>query len=70
MKIASMKNEKPSSVNPSPNTLPKPAMKPGHSSPSSKLRIVPVTTPMANSASITFDQRLASVRKSRSPVRR
>jgi hypothetical protein len=37
-------------------------MKFGHNSPSSKLRIVPVTTPTANSASITFDQRLAIVR--------
>ena len=62
MKIASMKKEKPSSVNPSPNTLPKAAMKPGQSMPNSKLRIVPVTTPTANNASMTFDQRLASRR--------
>ena len=36
-------------------------MKSGHSSPISKERIVPVTTPTANSATITFDQRRASV---------
>ena len=70
MKIASTKKENPSSMKPSPNTLPKAAMKPGHNRPNSKLRIVPVTTPIANSASITFDQRLAIVRKSGSPVRR
>jgi hypothetical protein len=62
MKIASTKNENASSVKPSPNTSPKVAMKFGQSRPSSKLRIVPVTTPTANSASITFDQRLAIVR--------
>ena len=37
-------------------------MKFGHRSPISKLRIVPVTTPTANSASMTFDQRRASAR--------
>ena len=60
MKIASTKNETPSSVKPTPNTSPNVAMKLGHSSPNSKLRMVPVTTPMANSTSVTFDQRLAS----------
>ena len=45
-------------------------MKFGHSRPISKDRIVPVTTPIANSAIITFDQRLASTRYSSSPVRR
>ena len=70
MKIASTKKEKPSSVKPSPKTLPNRAMNAGHSSPSSKLRIVPVTTPTANNASITFDQRRAIVRYSVSPVRR
>ena len=45
MKIASMKNEKPSIANPSPNTPPNVAVKFGHSSPISKLRIVPVITP-------------------------
>jgi hypothetical protein len=34
----------------------------GQSRPISKLRIVPVTTPAANSATITFVQRRASVR--------
>ena len=70
MKIASRKNEKPSRLNASPKTSPNVAMKFGHSSPISKERIVPVTTPTANSAIITFDQRLASVRYSSSPVRR
>ena len=65
-----MKNEKPSSVKPSPKTSPYCAMNSGHSRPSSKLRIVPVTTPTANRPIITFDQRRASVRNSSSPVRR
>ena len=50
MKIASRKNEKPSIAKPSPNTLPNVPVKFGHSRPISKLRIVPVTTPTANSA--------------------
>ena len=62
MKIASRKNEKPSIANPSPNTLPKVPVKFGHSRPISKLSTVPVITPNANSVSITFDQRRASVR--------
>jgi len=70
MKMASTKNEKPSSVNPSPNTFPKSCIHTGHSSPSSNDKIVPVTTPTANSASIIRDQRRASVRYSSSPVRR
>ena len=60
MKIASTKNEIPSSAKPIPKTSPKRAMNSGHSSPNSKLRIVPVTTPTANSVTATFDQRLAS----------
>ena len=59
MKIASTKNENPSSVNASPNTAPNRDMNSGHRMPSSKLRIVPVTTPAANSAAMTFDQRRA-----------
>jgi len=59
MKIASMKNESPSSANATPNTSPNSDMNFGHSSPSSNERIVPVTTPTANRISITFDQRLA-----------
>ncbi len=62
MKIASMKNEKPSIANPSPKTAPNVPMKFGHSRPSSKLRIVPVTTPQANSATITLVQRIARTR--------
>ena len=69
MKIASRKNEKPSSANASPKTPPNVAMKFGHSSPSSNERIVPVTTPTANSATITRVQRRASVRCSGSPLR-
>jgi hypothetical protein len=70
MKIASRKKENPSRVNPSPNTLPKSCIHTGHSSPSSKDRMVPVTTPTANSASMIRDHRRASVRYSWSPVRR
>ncbi len=62
MKIASMKNEKPSIMNASPKTSPKVAMNSGHSRPISNDRIVPVTTPTANSSSIAFDQRFASAR--------
>jgi len=62
MKMASTKNEKPSSVKPRPNTFPKSCIHTGHSSPSSNERIVPVTTPTANSASIIRDQRRAIVR--------
>ena len=70
MKIASTKNENPSRANPSPNTFPNRAIHTGHSSPSSKLRIVPVTTPTANSASMIFDHRFATVLYTSSPVRR
>ena len=62
MKIASTKNEKPSIAKPRPKTLPKVAVKFGQSRPISKLRIVPVITPTANRATITFDHRLASTR--------
>ena len=62
MKIASRKNEKPSSAKASPKTSPNLAMNSGQSRPSSKERIVPVTTPTANSAIMIFDQRLAIVR--------
>lgn len=70
MKMASRKKENPSSVNPSPKTLPKSCIQAGHSSPSSKDRMVPVTTPTANSASMIRDQRRASTRYRSSPVRR
>jgi hypothetical protein len=70
MKMASRKNEKPSSVKPRPKTLPKSCIQTGHSSPSSNDRIVPVTTPTANRASMMRDQRRAIVRYSASPVRR
>ena len=43
------------------DTEPNVAMKFGHRRPISKLRIVPVTTPTANSATMIFVQRLASV---------
>jgi hypothetical protein len=42
-------------------------MKFGHSSPISKLSTVPVIAPTANSATITRDQRRASVQYTRSP---
>src|SRR4051812_8699062 len=45
-------------------------MNSGQSRPSSNDRIVPVTTPTANSAIIAFDQRLASASSSESPRRR
>ena len=60
MKIASTKNEMPSSANAIPNTSPNVAMNSGHRRPNSNDRIVPVTTPTANRISATFDQRLAS----------
>ena len=60
MKIASRKNEMPSSPNATPNTSPNVAMKSGHSRPNSNDRIVPVTTPVAKMISATFDQRFAS----------
>jgi hypothetical protein len=69
MKIASMKKEKPSIANPSPNTLPKVPVKLGHKKPISKLSTVPVITPTANSASMIRDHLRASVRYSGSPVR-
>ena len=57
-----MKKENPSIAKPRPNTLPKVAVKLGHSRPISKLRIVPVMTPTANSASTMRLQRRATVR--------
>ena len=62
MKIASMKNEKPSRPKAKPNTSPNVAMNSGQSRPSSKDRIVPVTTPIANRMIIACYQRLASAR--------
>jgi len=62
MKMASRKNEKPSSVKPSPNTFPKSCIHTGHSSPSSKDKMVPVTTPTANRASMILLQRRAIIR--------
>ena len=70
MKIASRKNENPSSVNPSPNTFPKSRIHTGHSRPISNDRIVPVTTPTANSASMIRDHRRAMTRYRSSPERR
>ena len=69
MKMASRKKEKPSIANPRPKTPPKVAVKLGHSSPISKLRIVPVITPTANSATMIRLQRRAIARYSGSPVR-
>jgi hypothetical protein len=69
MKIASTKNDTPSSAKAMPKTSPHSSMNFGHRSPSSNERIVPVTTPIANRISITFDQRLASALYAGSPVR-
>jgi hypothetical protein len=68
--MASAKNENPSTAKPKPNTPPNVPVNAGHSTPISKLRIVPVTTPTANSATNTRVQRWASVRYNLSPVRR
>ena len=70
MKIASMKNETPSSPKPTPNTSPNVAMKFGHSRPNSNDRIVPVTTPTAKIVIATFDHRFASALYVTFPVRR
>jgi hypothetical protein len=59
IKMASMKNENPSNAKPRPNTFPKSCIHTGHSRPNSNERIVPVTTPTANSASMIRDQRRA-----------
>jgi hypothetical protein len=60
MKIAPIKKEKPSSAKPISKTSPKVAMNSGHRRPSSKDRIVPVTTPQAKRMIMAFDQRLAT----------
>jgi len=60
--MASTKKENPSRVKPRPKTFPKSWIHTGQSRPSSKLRVVPVTTPTANSASMIRDQRRASAR--------
>jgi hypothetical protein len=70
MKIASRKNEMPSSPKATPNTSPNVAMNSGHSRPNSNDRIVPVMTPTAKITSATFDQRLASALYVGSWVRR
>ena len=54
MKIASTKNAIPSSANGRPSTSPYFDISPGHSSPISKLRIVPDTAPTANSTAAAF----------------
>src|SRR5213078_3720580 len=59
MRIASRKNAIASRPNGRPNTLPNLPMRPGHSSPSSNDRTVPVTAPTANVTAMTFDQRRA-----------
>jgi hypothetical protein len=69
MKIASTKNAIPSSAKATPKTSPNSSIQFGHSRPSSKERIVPVTTPTANRIIITFDHRLATALYEGSPVR-
>ncbi len=60
MKIASMKNAKPSIENGMPITAPLLRMKTGQSKPSSNASVVPETAPIANSTSIARDQIRAS----------
>jgi hypothetical protein len=69
MKIASVKKANPSIAKANPNTSPHCSMNRGQRSPSSNDRIVPVTTPIANRMSITFDQRFASALYAGLPVR-
>ena len=59
MKIASTKNDSPSTANGRPRTSPKRPISPGHNRPISKLSTVPDTAPIANSTADTFDQRFA-----------
>src|SRR6266545_1580218 len=59
MRIASRKNAIASRPNGSPKTLPNLPIKPGHRSPSSNDRTVPVTAPTANVTAMTFDHRRA-----------
>jgi len=56
MKIASMKNAKPSSENGKPMMPPAYFMNCGHSKPNSKDRIVPETAPTANKIAIPLAQ--------------
>lgn len=51
----------PSTAKPTPNTEPNGAANAGHSSPNSKLRIVPVMTPSADNATMTLLQRFVGV---------
>ena len=68
-KIASVKKNRPSNANGTPNAPPQRPMKRGHSSPNSKLSTVPVTAPTANVTAMYFDQRCASSRASASSWR-
>ena len=69
MKIASVKKNKPSNANGTPNASPQRPINRGHSSPNSKVSTVPVTAPTAKVTAMYFDHRWASVRASRSLCR-
>ena len=60
MKIASMKNAKPSSENGRPMMPPASFMNSGHSKPNSNERIVPETAPTANKIAIPLAQARAN----------
>ena len=60
MRMASRKNAHASMPKPMPKTSPHFPIRPGHSRPNSRLRTVPVTTPMANWIAMTVDHRRAS----------
>ena len=69
MKIASVKNAKPSRENGKPISGPASSMKRGHSNPSSKERAVPETAPTANRIAVPLAHRFAKSRYTSSPVR-
>src|SRR6266508_2811959 len=62
MKIASRKKKIPSIAKAIPKASPKRSIIPGHSSPNSKERTVPLTAPTANRTATAFDQRRARER--------
>src|SRR6266545_4520405 len=70
MKIASRKKKIPSIAKAIPKASPKGSIIPGHSSPNSKERTVPLTAPTANSTATALDQRRARRSASASPLLR
>jgi hypothetical protein len=57
--MASVKKNRPSNANGTPNAAPHRPMNRGHRSPNSKLSTVPVTAPTAKVTAMYFDQRWA-----------